>query len=163
MPEWVYFVVGAVAPLAWALYQYFKPRVLSQVRYQISSCELPNFQIASVNMIIRGDPNPRFQICKDLIGSKIEVRSIGGKAASGLLIHMHLSHSIAHYDIHTDAEYKTRKGESDIQVIVPQLNPTGVIIVHAYCRKEEVKITEKVLIDHRVSLDEGKSQRVEHW
>lgn len=152
----------AVLTLLWGVYQYFHPRVLQRVEYEISIIRERDHLIGFGYLAAIEDPK-KHERRSNLTGVKLSIHSTGGKAVTGLLIHIRLSRSIEHQEISTDEEYKVNngKGTEEIQIKVPTLNPTDVVNVAVFCVEElSGEDISDILVNHRVSLSEGKAKKV---
>jgi len=167
MLAWIVPSTVALIGFAWAVYERINPRVLCKVRYMISATHM-NHQFANVTLADVGGlydgSGTTEQKYVDLVGIVFELRSSGNHAASGILIHARLKHSIYRTIIQTDEEYGSPYGEEgEFNLRIPNLNPTDVIRVTLLCDKSSVMNGEDILVEHRVSLNQGKAELVNHW
>lgn len=161
MLSWLAPTIVAVIALAWGVYQHYHPRVLCELTYAISDTYLDDFPLELVPTGVDGAGIKTHEIRGRIVGKVIRLHSTGNTAALGVLLHMRMRHPIAHFSVHTDEEWKSHVGEYDLQVKIPNLNPTDNARVIVYCRESDMKNeTENILMDHRVSLSEGRAKRV---
>ena len=100
----------------------------------------------------------------DLVGKVIEMHSLGNLAARGILVHLRLKYPVTYSKICTDEAHGKPYGESsEFNLKVDNLNPTDVLRVLIYCRKDHVQPGEDILQEHRVTLSEGKAKKVDRW
>jgi len=53
--------------------------------------------------------------------------------------------------------------EGEFNLRIQNLNPTDVVRVVLLCDKSLVQNEKDILVEHRVSLNQGKAERVSHW
>lgn len=152
----------AALTLLWGIYQHFHPRVLQRAEYDLSLSKKRYHLVGFGYKAAIEDPE-KHERRANLTGVKLSIHSLGGKAITGLLIHIRLSRVIEHQEICTDEEYRINKGEGteEIQVKVPCLNPTDVVTVAVYGIEEQGdEDIDDILVNYRVTLSEGKAKRV---
>ena len=157
----------AILTLAWAVYQHFHPRILCKVHYQIGDVQEDNhpakLTIGDLKGVYDGSSvSPQRYV--NLVGKVIEIRSVGNIAARGILVHIKLKYPIYSWKIETDEKSGKPYGEDgEFNIKVECLNPTDVLRVLVFCDKAEQQDELGILIEHRITLNEGKARQVKHW
>jgi len=148
--------------LLWSIYQHFHPRVLQRAEYSVSLSK-KRYHLVGIEYKSALEDHAALERRANLTGVELSIRSTGGRAITGLLVHMRLSRKIEHQEICTDEEYRINKGKGteEIQVKVPNLNPTDVVTVTVYGIEERGNESiEDILVNYRVTLSEGIAKRV---
>lgn len=164
MLSWLIPSIVALGALAWGVYQHFRPRILCKLKYMIDDISKDHYLTFGMASASHEGEVVELTRYADLEGKRIEVRSMGNIAARGILIHIQLRYPIAYWKIETDEHHGEPYGQTgEFNVKVDTLNPTDVLRVLVYFDKEDVKAGENILVEHRVTLNEGKAKQVKHW
>lgn len=158
--------IGFALSFAFAVYQHFHPRILSKLYYRIEDIKEDNhpipLSICDVGDLYGGSGRVN-QRHINLIGKAIKLKSSGNIAARGILIHVRLKYPIYRCHVATDEHHGEPYGKyenGELNLKVECLNPTDVLRVLVYCDAEKVQDGENIMLEHRVTLNEGKAKRI---